>query len=391
MDIVYIGAFRFPDKDAAASRVLNNARIFRALGNDVRFISWGGRYLPSDLTEDGQYIHDAFPYTITGDLDVQGSFYVKLRHYITRAKNSIKHVETLDRKPDVIIAYNADYLLTVRLLRYCRKKNIKFVNDITEWYDYREIPVIERPFYWYNMFCLQHKIRNKIVISHYLDNYYSKSNNLKIPPLCDGNEKKWQTEIADNRVPHYDGITLIYAGNPAKKDSIDCIINAVDRLAKEGGRIRIIILGIGKDEYLLRNSNRRNIIKLHDNIIFLGRISQDAVPSYYRKADFMVLLRESTRKNNAGFPTKVAESITAGVPVITNQTSDLSEYIKDGHNGFIVPCCSEDVLYDTLKGRILTLDIVSVNDMSKNVRQVSASFDWHTYIGSASLFLKQLR
>ena len=40
--ILYLGPFRFPDGDAAASRVLNNIRIFKDLGHDVYVLSFGG-------------------------------------------------------------------------------------------------------------------------------------------------------------------------------------------------------------------------------------------------------------------------------------------------------------------------------------------------------------
>ena len=55
MNIVYIGAFRLPDLDAAAPRVLNNAKAFRALGHNVRFISWGGTYRENHYCDDGKY------------------------------------------------------------------------------------------------------------------------------------------------------------------------------------------------------------------------------------------------------------------------------------------------------------------------------------------------
>ena len=46
--ILYLGPFRFPDGDAAASRVLNNIRIFKDLGHDVYVLSFGGKYREED-------------------------------------------------------------------------------------------------------------------------------------------------------------------------------------------------------------------------------------------------------------------------------------------------------------------------------------------------------
>ncbi len=42
MRIIYIGSFRFPTFDAAAARVLNNAKAIAKSDHEVSVISWGG-------------------------------------------------------------------------------------------------------------------------------------------------------------------------------------------------------------------------------------------------------------------------------------------------------------------------------------------------------------
>ena len=49
-----------------------------------------------------------------------------------------------------------------------------------------------------------------------------------------------------------------------------------------------------------------------------------------------MFLRDDNRVTKAGFPTKFVESISAGVPVITNKTSDLEYHLKNGENGFLL-------------------------------------------------------
>ena len=48
-----------------------------------------------------------------------------------------------------------------------------------------------------------------------------------------------------------------------------------------------------------------------------------------------MLLRPNKRYANAGFPTKVGESMACATPVIANITSDLGKYILDGETGII--------------------------------------------------------
>lgn len=151
-----------------------------------------------------------------------------------------------------------------------------------------------------------------------------------MPLLCDPEEPKWSITVEDKRVKPFDGITLIYAGNPVKKDCVHSVINTVNTLANEGKAIRFLILGTTRDACMKQYAQLLFSTSLHENVMFLGRVSQYLIPAYYKKADFMVLLRESNRKSMVEFPTKFAELMTVGVPVITQETSDLTKHVING-------------------------------------------------------------
>ena len=393
MRIVYCGSFRLPNYDAAAPRVLNNAKLFRDAGHTVQFISWGGKYRDSDLCSDGKYRVDGFEYVITDEMDAIGGFFAKLRGRMQRGRKSFRMLQAMHEKPDLIIMYNADYWWTRKMLDFCKKNNIKLANDITEWYDNNELHFVDIIPNAINMIWLQRKVQNKIVISSYLNNYYEKANNLQLPPMCDPTEKKWNTEVDDERIKPFDGITLIYAGNPAKKDCVHTVINAVNQLAQEGKSIRFLILGVTREVYLQRYHHLLQSEDLHPNIFFLGRVSQDLIPAYYKKADFMVLLREPTRKNNMGFPTKFAESMTAGVPVMCNATSDLRHYVVDGETGFIVKGYSQGDIMDCLRNQVLDLSKSQLTSMKENTMKRNTSFSCSSeiYKNEVKRFIDKLK
>ena len=279
------------------------------------------------------------------------------------------------------------------MLNFCKKEHIKLANDITEWYDNNELHLTDVIPNAINMKYTQHKVLNKIVISSYLNEYYEESNNLKLPPLCDPTEKKWNAEVDDERIKPFDGITLIYAGNPAKKDCVHTVINAVNQLAYEGKLIRFLILGVTREDYLKIYNQLLQSKELHPNILFLGRVSQDLIPAYYKKADFMVLLREPSRKNNAGFPTKFAEAMTASVPVICNATSDLQEYVVDGETGFMVKgFAMNDIMY-CLQNQVLTLSKEDMIYMRKKTKERNACFSCNSeaYKNEVKRFINDIK
>lgn len=390
MNIIYLGSFRLPNYDAAASRVLNIARALREGGHQVTFISWGGQYRQEDKVSEKEFCIDGFRYIITNELDTIGGIISKLKERLTRGKKTKLLLTHWPQKIDAVITYNGS--LTRWLLSFCHRNGIRLINDMTEWYSYYELKPMEWIPYAYNMFVTQKRVENKIVISHFLDHYYKMSHNIVVPATCDASEKKWHENIEYDKhvVGEFNGVTLIYAGNPARKDQVHYVVNAVHRLAEEGASIRFLILGTTRESYLSRYASKLHNSKLHKNILFLDRVSQDVIPSFYHQADFMVLLREQTRKSNAGFPTKFTESFTSGTPVIANITSDLGKYLKDGETGFVVSSPNEDAVYYTLKEKILKLNREDIETMKQSVRAASKQLDYHSFVEPLSTFFNEL-
>ena len=81
----------------------------------------------------------------------------------------------------------------------------------------------------------------------------------------------------------------------------------------------------------------------------------------------------------AGFPTKFVESLGAGCPVITNYTSDLSLYLKNGFNGFVV----KDLNVTSILDVFYTLDLLSLNQLSemkvKAYKTAKSQFDFPNF------------
>lgn len=390
MKILYLGSFRLPNLDAAAPRVINNARIMKMCGHDVNFFSWGGAYRDSDKCDDGKYRIDGMEYVITGELNGANGFYGRLKESLTRGNHTLSLLKAMTERPDLIIMYNADRRFTHMMLEYCEVRGIKLANDINEWFANNELHFYQILPNYLNMTRTQKRVKNKIVISNKLNNYYRESNNVILPPLCDISEAKWAATVEDERIKEFDGITLIYAGNPAKKDCLHSVINVVNKMAREGKTIRFLVLGTTRESYLTRYTDMLESKDLHENILFLGRVSQDLIPAYYKKADFMVLLREPTRKNMMGFPTKFAESMFAGIPVIANATSDLDLYIVNKKTGFVVEDETERSLKKTLSD-VLALSREEIEQMKRITKAQNAAFYYANRNFEMQNFLNNLR
>lgn len=394
MRFLYTGPFRFPNGDAAASRVLNNIRILHTLGHQVDVLSFGGQYLAADKTTTG-YLHDGIPYTITHDIDTH-SWGERLRRYFLPPKQAWQRIKSTLSHYDAVIVYNPNLALNSPLIRRCKRLGKKLIGDFTEWYAPTDFPGGKcSPIYWlseWNMRVVQKRYRNIIPISHYLSDYYQQANRVILPPLICCDDAKWSTTLTDipEEIAAFSGKKIIFAGVPGKKDLLSNLVQAALQVIKEGLSVQIIVVGVDnsqrahffQDESFLSYSN---------HFVFLGRKPQEQIPGYYHLADFSAIIREPNRKNSAGFPTKMAESMASGCPVLLNATSDLSDYVADGQNAILL----SDYRVETIASRLRELVALSpdqIAQMKERARQVARKrFDYRQYTQEVAAFLTSLK
>lgn len=344
--IIYIGGFQLPDKNAAAHRVISNGKIFRDLDYQVVFI---------DTNDDAnkEICNTKTSYYNFETFSMQDSY-----RKIISISDFLKVYKRYENSVFAVIAYNYPAIPLYKLKSFCKRKHIYLFADCTEWYGFIGDNFLHKLIKGIDSFLrmniLQPRIDGIIVISKYLENYYKpKLPCICIPPLTDTKEEKWNYQNKKRT----DTIKILYAGSPGKhKDKINVIIEAI---AKANCRnIHFLIVGICEKQFLEYYPEDKVMLEeIKGYVSFKGRVPHNQVLQLLKESDYSLFFREINRVTMAGFPTKFSESITCGVPVITNETSDLSEYLKDGKNGFILSTkdFSNDLsrlLFDISKNRV---------------------------------------
>jgi glycosyltransferase involved in cell wall biosynthesis len=119
-------------------------------------------------------------------------------------------------------------------------------------------------------------------------------------------------------------------------------------------------------------------------------VPQPEVARAYLGSDLSVLLREPLRFAQAGFPTKVPESLAAGVPVICNTTSDIGMYVRDGVEGFLCADHTAASFAATLR-RVIAEWPSRYSEMRSAARGAAERFfDYRQYSATLSTFLKEI-
>lgn len=327
--VMYIGGFELPDKNAAAHRVVQNAKAFRKLGKQVVLIGIGHGAVDQDDLYRTKFVTYGFECYMLPYPDRLHQW----KEYLTGIN---RYLEVFKHYQDIaaVVLYDFPSIALRKMLGYCSSKGIRCYADITEWYSAKG----RGPLYcilkgcdtFYRMRILHKRLDGLIVISWYLRKYYKNMGTVAcIPPLVDIQEQKWinMYQKSEHR------LMLVYAGEPGRKDRIDILIDALVNVKRA---YQLDVVGITLEQYLKRMPRHEKYLKKNKNILFHGRIPHLDALEFVKKANYSCFFREVNRVSMAGFPTKFVEAISCGTPVLTNQTSDLAAYCSEGKNGYVL-------------------------------------------------------
>lgn len=373
--IIYIGG-ELPDKDASALRIVANCRALREGGYNVIVIS------PSKDTKrlaDKTEIVEGFKVHYLPYPQSAASWFYDL----VASKPYIDIIKTYDNVKGVI-CYNHHAISLLRLTNYLHSKGIKVYADCTEWHTTSHLPFIKRIAKSLNtkwrINWAQKKTDGIISISQFFADLYSDHKNVIIvPPLID-----IQNAIWDHRPQKNQTRTFSYTGRPGiGKDLLTDIIYSFKSINDKYNFI-FRIVGSSKEEYLAVHPEDKEVLEsLGSKIQFQGYCSHIEAVRVTQESDFSFLIRDHNRKNDSGFPTKLAESVACGTPVIATDFSNVKYYIEKHGLGMMI---NKERLTDAIVNAI-QMPQDELDTMKERCRNCKA-FDFRNYIEVLCGFVK---
>lgn len=127
-------------------------------------------------------------------------------------------------------------------------------------------------------------------------------------------------------------IVVGYFGGLQKWQNIEIILDIVLRLRKLNDSIFFMLItpnSIDGIEDKLNEIGSENYMNLS--------LKSGEIPAYLSVMDASFLIRDGRMLNIVSSPTKIAESMAAGVPIIaTKNAGDINEIVETGQNGYII-------------------------------------------------------
>lgn len=397
--IIYVGGFELPDKNAAAQRVLANAKIFRELGFNVVLVGIDKSLPQNTHIKETQSSVQGFE---TWSVPYPSSKKTWLK-YITTAQ-PIEYIISNYHNEDLysIICYNYPAIAQYKIKKLCHQRDAFYIPDATEWYESSGGGVLFNTIKWLDtslrMRFIHPKADGIITTSKYLTNFYKKRNctTVELPTLYDVNNFNYtapqnkQTDI----------IKLMYAGSAFNltridknktniKDRLDKIITMLEKVHQQKTNFILNIYGLTKENYLSVFLEHADILHaLSNHIVFHGRKPHLEIIENIQKSDFTIFIRNIERVIEAGFPSKFSESISYGTPVISNMISNIENCAVEGKNSYIISLEDEEKQVEKM---------IQILNLSVDERQAMKSyclgnkiFDYREYIGLVRDFLQKV-
>jgi glycosyltransferase involved in cell wall biosynthesis len=388
--IVYIGPMSFPDGGAGARRILGNALSLIEGGYEVIV---GSGQMPKSETNQPEIFHGISVHSIGERTAEDKPVLIKHLIYTGMGKKTVSWLRSLNPRPVAVILFGGDIPYLLNVMPWCRENNTPLIFEACEWYDPRNMPGGRFSPYRINfeitMRYFVPRIKNVIAISSYLENHYKTlgCETVRIPPTIDTFRFRNDKKSAPGEL-----LTIAYTGTPGKKDLFDNYLEALLRIDSMGEKFCFNVAGLSDAEILSYPSMRKRSITILPPVINnYGKVSHSKAISIVADSDFSILLRYPKRYAQAGFPTKVVESMVVGTPVICNLTSDLNDFIKDGISGIVCNTHTVESLIDALH-KIQNISSEDILALSRNARRVAENaFDYRSYINSFDGFLKRVK
>lgn len=121
---------------------------------------------------------------------------------------------------------------------------------------------------------------------------------------------------------------IIYLGRIAKEKSIDLVIESFAELVKRHPNSKLLIAGDGPSADELKDLT--NTLKIAENVVFVGAVNRDDVPSYYHACDAFV---SASLTETQGLT--YIEALASGLSVFARPDKPLELLVIENETGYL--------------------------------------------------------
>ena len=169
---------------------------------------------------------------------------------------------------------------------------------------------------------LTHFIVGSDYMKDHLELHEFDQNKISVNPLYSSSsfKKSKDTDFTSSK-------ELLFVGQLINGKGLDSLLKS---MVKINDTYKLTVVGSGKQEDYFKHYSKE--LKLESRVHFVGKVSQDQLQKYYKRAYCLVVpSRAPETFNLTGI-----EAQKVGLPVIATNVGGISQWLDDGVNGFLV-------------------------------------------------------
>ena len=155
---------------------------------------------------------------------------------------------------------------------------------------------------------------------------------VEVPILVDMAEQPHPRELPKGEP------VVVFAGAPEYNETVDFIVHAMEYVWPRFPTCRLVITGARPghpaSEVLVRRLAERQADS-HDQVRLVGYLTRHELLGLYQEARALLIPLFDDVRSKARFPTKTAEYMASGRPIITTCVGEMARRLSDGDNAFI--------------------------------------------------------
>lgn len=152
-----------------------------------------------------------------------------------------------------------------------------------------------------------------------------------------------------------EGFKIMYAGNVGDAQNLELIMHAAKQL-KNHNNIKWVIIGDGRKLPWVREYVDKH--HLADRVFLMGRYPMKLMPSFYSKADVMLLSLKASPIFELTVPARIQTYMACAKPILGLISGEASYLIHDAQCGYVAK--SEDL--ESFVGNVLKMESLSLKE-----------------------------
>lgn len=348
MSVVIFGdIFSFPEGNAATNRVHTYAKGFSEMGLQVHVIQFANDY---NSLGDGIYNGIAY-YQPFGTEKPSSSFVKRQLRKIAKSFKTVQLIRQINRSDQIQFINVCTNVFSTHFFSWflAKASGAKLIIELNEH------PLRHFQSGWLKRSLGLAKLRAELYfcdgvfcISNYLIGFLKSKNfteqkMLLVPSTVDPARFRItdQNPLDQPYIGYFGGLTF-------ERDSVDLLLKAFAKASKKHNDLKLCLAGFGSDGDLDKIKNLIKELNIQNDTILLGYLEREEVIKYMMNAKILVMVRSNNLEAQASFPSKLPEFLACAKPVIAVNVGEISSYVTNDTNIFLVEPDNADALSDKI-------------------------------------------